>query len=161
MIRAGDAQGAIDLLADYAPQAGTEKAIKRLTLAAAFTRAMDLESALAQYAAVAETPDGLPPNILAAALFGAGQLCLRFGRHEDAVNHLEAWKRHVVEPQATPHAALSRAYKELGQYALAIENLEVALRLAEDEVPHSELYAEAVKRWRTALADLRRLAAEQ
>ena len=167
LILAGDAQGAIELLAAYTPLGATEQAVKRLTLAAAYNSAMDWEAAVAHYASVAEAPGDLPGSIVAAALLGAGQLSLELGRYEEAVAHLEGWKRQAEEPVAMGHAALSRAYKELGQYPLAIENLDVALRLAESKLAEgtahdleAELYAEGVKRWRAALADLRRLVAE-
>lgn len=165
LILAGDAQGAIELLAAYTPLGTTEQAVKRLTLAAAYNSAMDWEAAVAHYAGVAEAPGDLPGSIVAAALLGAGQLCVGLGRYEEAVTHLEVWKRQAEEPAAMGHASLSRAYKELGQYPLAIENLDVALRLAEDKLAEGaahdpEIYAEAVERWRAALADLRRLAAK-
>lgn len=165
LILAGDAQGAIELLAAYTPLGATEQAVKRLTLAAAYNSAMDWEAAVAHYAGVAEAPGDLPGSVVDAALLGAGQLCVGLGRYEEAVTHLEVWKRQAEEPAAMGHASLSRAYKELGQYPLAIENLDVALRLAEDKLAEgtahdSEVYAEAVERWRAALADLRRLAAK-
>ena len=167
LILAGDAQEAIELLAAYTPLGATEQAVKRLTLAAAYNSAMDWEAAAAHYAGVAEAPGNLPGSIVAAALLGAGQLSLGLGRYKEAVTHLEGWKRQAEEPVAMGHAALSRAYKELGQYPLAIENLDIALRLAESKLAEGtahdsevEVYAEGVKRWRAALADLRRLAAE-
>ena len=165
LILAGDAQGAIELLEAYTPLGATEQAVKRLTLAAAYNSAMDWEAAVAHYAGVAEAPGDLPGSIVAAALLGAGQLCVGLGRYEEAVTHLEGWKRQAEEPEAMGHTALARAYKELGQYPLAIENLDVALRLTEGKLAEGtahdpEVDAEAVKRWRAVLADLRRLAAE-
>ena len=165
LILAGDAEEAIELLAAYTPLDPTEQAIKRLTLAAAYSHVMDWEAAVAHYVGVVEAPGELSGSTVAAALFGAGQLSLSLGRYEEAVAHLEGWKRQAEEPVAMPHATLSRAYKELGQYPLAIENLDVALRLAEGELAEGtahdpEMYAEAIERWRAALADLRRLAAE-
>ena len=75
--------------------------------------------------------------------------------------HLEAWKRVAVEPYAAAYAQLARAYKELGQYALAIENLELALQLAEEDARAADEDPMVVMYLRNALAELRRLAAPQ
>lgn len=161
LVEAGNVVGAIALLRDYAPRNPTMRSIKRMTLGMAYIHAEDWESALAQYAGVVEAPGGLPPDMVAAASLGAGDSCMRLGRYEDAVTHLEAWKRVVVEPQIGPYYWLSRAYKALGRYALAIESLEVVLPLAEEKALTSEDYAQLVKKSHDDLVELRRLAAEQ
>ena len=160
--RAGDAEGAIALLRGYAPPNPILQAIRRMTLAPAYADVKDWESALAQYRDVVEAPSGLPPRIVTAASLAAGHSCLKLGRYEDAVTHLEAWKRGAVEPQPGAYAELSRAYKELGQYALAIENLEAGLRLAEEGKAHtSDQDPMVVMYFRNAIEEMRRLAAEQ
>ena len=159
--RDGDAEGAIALLRDYAPQSATWQAIKRITLALAYVDVKDWESALAQYSGVIEAPAGLGPDIVAGAYLGAGQACMAIGRYEDAVTHFEGWRRVAAEPQAGVHAQLSRAYKELARYELAIENMEAGLQLAEEEVRTSDGDPRVVMYYRNQLAELRRLAAEQ
>ena len=161
--RAGDVEGAIALLRDYAPRNATMRAIKGMTLAAAHVAAEDWESALARYAGVIEAPGGLPSNMVAAAASGAGYSCMELGRHEDAVTHLEVWKRVVKEPQPSVYDLLASAHKALGRHALAIENLEAALRLAEEKARASgeDADAKVVVHYRSELAELRRLLAEQ
>ena len=161
LLLAEDAEGAIALLRDYAPQNPTMRAFKRNTLAAAYVDMEDWESALAQYVGVVEAPGGLPPNMVASASMGAIVSCMKLGRYEDAVTHFEAWKRIAVEPQAGLHFEISRAYKELGQYTLAIENLEVALRLAEEKAGTSDEDPNMVMYFRNQLAELQRLAGGQ
>ena len=160
LMGAEDAEGAIALLRDYAPQNPTMQAIKRMTLGAAYAAMEDWESALAQYIGVVEAPGGLPPDMVAGASLSAGIACSKVGRYEDAVTHLEAWKRVAPEPQMGVHLELSRAYRELGQYALAIENLESALRLAEEEARTSDQDPKVVMYLRNQLAEVRRLAGE-
>ena len=138
--RDGDAEGAIALLRGYAPQNATMQAVKRITLALAYADVKDWDSALAQYSGVIEAPGGLQPDMVAGAYLGAGQSCMKLGRYEDAVTHFEGWKRVAVAPQFGVDAQISRAYKELGQYALAIETLEEALRLAEEKVRTSDTW---------------------
>ena len=161
LINAGDAEGAIALLGDYAPHSAFMQAYKRMTLAAAYFQLKDWESVLAQYVGVIEAPGGPPVGMAAHVLLGAGHACMMLERYEDAVTHWEAWKRVVVEPQAGPHIDISRAYKELGQYALAVENMEAGLRIAEEEMRTSDGNAQMVMYFRQELAELRRLAAEQ
>ena len=160
LLKAEDAEGAIALLRGYAPQNPTMQAIKRMTLGAAYAAMENWESALAEYIGVVEAPGGLPPDIVAGASLSAGHACLKVGRYEEAVTHLEAWKRVAPEPQMGVHLELSRAHQELGQYALAIENLESALRLAEEEARTSDQDPKVVMYIRNQLAEVRRLAGE-
>ena len=163
LVQGDDAEGAIALLQDYAPQVAMLQAMKHNILAAAYFDLEDWESALAQFAGVVEMEGVLPPRMVAQGFLGAGYSCSKLGRYEDAVIHFEAWKRVVVEPQAGSYVQLAQAYKELGQYALAIENMEEGLKIAEeqahasDEDPNSN----AIMHFRNALAELQRLAAEQ
>ena len=158
---AGDAEGAVALLRDYAPQVAMLQAIKRMTLASAYSDMEDWESALAQYAGVVEMEGVLPPGRVANASLLAGHRCLMLDRYDDAVKYLETWKRVTAEPQAGVYAELARAYTELGQHALAIENLEEGLRLAEEQARTADEDPNVVMYFRQALAEARRLAAEQ
>lgn len=161
LMDAGDAEGAIALLRDYAPQSAFMQTYKRMTLAAAHFELKDWESVLAQYVGVIEAPGGPPVGMAAQVRLGAGHACMMLERYEDAVTHWEAWKGVVVEPQAGVYAQISRAHKELGQYALAIENMEAGLRIAEEEVRTADGDARVVMHFRNQLAELRRQAAEQ
>ena len=156
---AGDAEGAIALLRDYAPQNAMLQAIKRMTLASAYSDMEDWESALAQYAGVVEMEGVLPPRMVASASLSAGYRCLMLDRYEDAVKYLEVWKRVAVEPQAGVYAELARAYTELDLHALAIENLEEGLRLAEEQVRIADGNPNVVEYLRNTIAELRRLEA--
>lgn len=160
LLDAGDAEGAIALLRDYAPQNAMLQAIKRMTLASAYSDMEDWESALAQYAGVVEMEGVLPPGRVANASLLAGHRCLMLDRYEDAVKYLEVWKRVTAEPQAGVYAELARAYTELGQHALAIENLEEGLRLAEEQVRIADGNPNVVEYLRNTIAELRRLEAE-
>ena len=160
LLGAEDAEGAIALLRDYAPQNPAMQAIKRMTLGDAYAAMENWESALAEYISVVEAPGGLPRGVVAGASLSAGHACLKVGRYEEAVTHLEAWQRVAPEPQMGVHLELSRAYQELGQYALAIENLESALRLAEEEARTSDQDPKVVMYIRSKLAEVRRLAGE-
>lgn len=157
---AGDAEGAVALLRDYAPQVAVLQAMKRMTLASAYDDLEDWESALAQYAGVVEMEGVVSPHMVASAFLSAGHSCLKLGRYEDAVTHFKAWKRVAVEKhvgaQMGVHMKLSEAYKELGQNALVIENLEEALRLAEEQVGTADEVPNAVEYFRSALAEARR-----
>ena len=163
--RDGDAEGAIALLRDYAPQNATMQAIRRMTLAQAYHDMEDWESAVTEFVGVMEAPGGLSPNVVAAASLSAGNSSMKLGRYDAAVSHWETWKLIAVEPQAGSQIAvnfeISRAYKELGQYALAIENLEAAVRLAEEEARTSDQDPKLVMYLRNELAELLRLAEEQ
>lgn len=163
--RDGDAEGAIALLRDYAPQNATMQAVKRMTLAQAYYDMEDWESAVAEFVGVMEAPGGLSPNVVAAASLSAGNSCMKLGRYDAAVSHWETWKIIAVEPQAGTQMAvdlqISRAYKELGQYAPAIENLEAALRIAEEEARTSDQDPKLVMYLRGQIDELGRLAAEE
>lgn len=160
LLRAGDAESAIALLRDYAPQNVTMQSIKRLTLGGAYADVEDWKSALAQYVGVIDAPGGLPPDMVATASLGAGQSCMRLGRYEDAIPHLEAWKD-AKGPEIGTHSALAQAYEEIGQYALAIENLEAGLRMAEEKARVSQLDPKVVTYFRNEIAEVRRLVADQ
>lgn len=163
--RDGDAEGAIALLRDYAPQNATMQAIKRMTLAQAYDDMEDWESAVTEFVGVMEAPGELSPNVVAAASLGAGNSSMKLGRYDAAVSHWETWKIIAVEPQAGTQMAvnlqISRAYKELGQYAPAIENLEAALRIAEEEARTSDQDPKLVMYLRGQIDELGRLAAEE